>query len=138
MPAPRHTTRVPVRWGDQDALGHVNNARYFTYIEQARIEWLEAIADGEAWPGSADGGPILASAEMQFRRPVVYPATLIVETFAARVGRTSFTLRSELRTDADDALAAEAVVVAVWVDRSGRPMPVPEALRAVLSAGLGG
>ena len=129
-----HVTRIPVRWGDQDALGHVNNARYFTYIEQARIEWLEALADGEAWPNAADGGPILASASMDFRRPVVYPATLVVETFAARAGRTSFTLRSELRVDGAEGVVAEASAVVVWINAStGRSTPLPDVIRQALA-----
>ena len=39
-----HTMRMPIRWGDMDAMGHVNNTVYFRYIEQARISWLDEIA----------------------------------------------------------------------------------------------
>ena len=132
MPDVLHETRISVRWGDQDALGHVNNASYFTYIEQARIEWMESITKDEPWPAAAVGGPILASASMQFRRPVVYPATVRVLSYTAHVGRTSFTVRNELRTQADGALAAEATAVVVWVDRDGRPTPLPPTLREAL------
>ena len=132
MPSPLHSTRVAVRWGDQDALGHVNNARYFTYIESARIEWMATLSEGDAWPGAPDTGPILASAAMEFRRPVVYPATLVVDTFVARVGRSSFTLRSELRTEVDGDLAAEATAVVVWVGADGRSTPLPDAVRRAL------
>ena len=47
MTGPRllvHTSTQPIRWGDMDALGHVNNTVYFRYMEQARIEWLFAYA----------------------------------------------------------------------------------------------
>ena len=40
-PNPVHTTTVPIRWGDMDAQGHVNNTVYFRYMEQARVEWFE-------------------------------------------------------------------------------------------------
>ena len=45
MPVLLHTARLPVRWGDQDPLGHVNNARFFTYFEQARIDYFDAVLD---------------------------------------------------------------------------------------------
>jgi acyl-CoA thioester hydrolase len=37
-----HVTHIPIRWGDMDAYGHVNNTVYFRYMEQARVEWLES------------------------------------------------------------------------------------------------
>ena len=41
-----HITKMPIRWGDMDAYGHVNNTIYFRYMEQARVEWIEdMIAD---------------------------------------------------------------------------------------------
>ncbi|TMG85764.1 MAG: acyl-CoA thioesterase, partial [Betaproteobacteria bacterium] len=42
---PAHTTKVPIRWGDMDAQGHVNNTVYFRYMEQARIEWLAGVRE---------------------------------------------------------------------------------------------
>ncbi len=39
-----HVARMPIRWGDMDMMGHVNNAKYFTYIETARIDWFTSIA----------------------------------------------------------------------------------------------
>ena len=43
-----HTSRLPIRWGDMDALGHVNNTVYFRYMEQARIEWVRALFPAHA------------------------------------------------------------------------------------------
>lgn len=134
MPAPLHSTRIAVRWGDQDALGHVNNARYFTYIESARIEWMASLQEGSPWPGAPQTGPILASASMEFRRPVVYPATVVIDTFVARIGRSSFSLRSELRTEADGALVADATAVVVWIGADGDSTPLPTAVREALNA----
>ncbi len=133
MPDPLYTVRVPVRWGDQDALGHVNNTLYLRYVEQARIEFLESLADG-GWPGAPDSGPILAAAELQFKRPIHYPATVVVSIHSAGPGRTSFPLDSVLSVEGDeDTVYAEVEATLVWVDRrTGRPTPLPEALRAAL------
>ena len=135
MPAPLYTARIPVRWGDQDALGHVNNTVYLRYVEQARIEFLESLAD-EGWPGAPDTGPILAAAELQFRRPIHYPATVVVNVFSAGPGRTSFPLDSVLTVEGDEeTVYADVKATLVWVDsRTGRPTPLPDVIREALAA----
>lgn len=131
--APLYTTRIPVRWGDMDALGHVNNTAYLIYVEQARIECLERLP-GSPWPGTDAEGPLLVSVEMTYRKPVRYPATVRVEVQADGVGRTSFALLNRLTVEGDTAtLYAEARTVLVWVDHAtGRPTPVPPAMREAL------
>ena len=131
MPEPLHTARIPVRWSDMDALGHVNNAVYHTFYEQARIEWFQRLADGGDWPGAPRTGPVLAAVEAQFKRPVVYPATVVVRLSAGSVGRTSLPLDCELTVEGDeDTVYATARTVLVWIDLdSGRAVRLPEAIR---------
>ena len=125
-----YTTHVPVRWGDMDALGHVNNARYFTYAEQARIEWLDSVFP-DGWD---DGGPILASIGAQFKRPMHHPATVEVRVQGGEPGRTSMPQTYEMRVDGETVCVVEAVLV--WVSReTGRPTPLPDALRKAASGG---
>ena len=125
-----HTCTLPVRWGDMDALGHVNNAVYFTYAEQARLEWLHAVQP-EAW---AELGPILASISADFKRPVVYPATVEIRVLAGEAGRTSLRQRYAMTVDGEDVCEVEAVLV--WVSReTGRPVPLPDNVRAAASGG---
>ena len=130
LPMPDYTARIPVRWGDQDALGHVNNAAYLTYVEQARIEYLEGLAGGR-WPGHPDTGPVLVAAEVEFKRPIVYPATVLVAVTAGEPGRTSLRLDSVLTLERDEGtVCAEVRATLVWVDRrTGRPVPLPDVLR---------
>ena len=131
MPALLHTARFPVRWGDQDALGHVNNAAYLTYTEQARIEALDRLLPG-SW--TEDAGPILAAIRVDFKRPIVYPATVIVRVFGGEPGRTSFPQPYEILVEGEDAVYATAEAVLVWVSReTGRPVPLPDALRDALA-----
>jgi acyl-CoA thioester hydrolase len=83
-------TMVEVRFADTDAMGHVNNAAYLTYVEAARIAWWTATT-GEALerePGRAEG-LILAEAELAFRAPLFFGETVTIETRATRIGRTS-------------------------------------------------
>ena len=82
---------VDVRWGDMDAFGHVNNAKYFTYCESARIRYFEEL-DLEAYREHESHGPAVVSATCNFIRQVHYPATLDVGVRAAKIGRSSFTL----------------------------------------------
>jgi len=85
-----HRTSAEVRFADTDAMGHVNNAVYLTFVELARIGWWKA-ATGEALEREAgrDRGLILAEAEVAFRSPVFFGETVVVETRAGRIGRTS-------------------------------------------------
>lgn len=133
MPVLLHTARLPVRWGDQDPLGHVNNARFFTYFEQARIEALDRLLAG-GWV--EDAGPILASITCDFKRPVVHPANLIVRVYGGAPGRTSFPQTYELTVEGDEeTIYAHAEATLVWVARAtGRPTPLPDALRDALTA----
>ena len=125
-----YTARIPVRWGDMDALGHVNNTLYFRYFEQARIEALHEAFNG-AWPEG--GGPILAATSAEFKRPIRFPATALVRVYAESPGRTSFSHRYELTLEGDEeTLYATSEARLVWVDESGRPTPLPDVFRATL------
>src|SRR5271169_2382345 len=83
-----HVENMPIRWGDMDALGHVNNTVYFRYMEQARIEWLHAYAAelGGAWVGQ---GPVIVNASCTFLEPLIYPGEVEVAMFLGKAGRTS-------------------------------------------------
>ncbi|WP_374357608.1 acyl-CoA thioesterase [Chitinimonas sp.] len=122
----------PMRWGDMDALGHLNNAMYFRFLEEARVRWLEA----HGWGVRPDAGcgAILAATSCQFRTPLVYPGDIRVETHVSRIGNSSFTLSHRIsRQDNPEQTAAEAEAVVVWCDyASGRSQPLPDALRSAL------
>ncbi len=119
-------TPVPLRWSDLDAFNHVNNARYLTFLEQARIEWFETI--GEAWVTEASA-PVVASATLNFKRPIEYPASVFVELFTEKLGNSSVVIGHRI-VAADGALHCDGNVVAVWVGRrDGRPTALPDGVR---------
>ncbi|WP_269531808.1 thioesterase family protein [Chitinimonas sp. BJYL2] len=126
------TERFPMRWGDMDALGHLNNTLYFRFCEETRVRWLDA--RGWRVDTAAGAGPILAATSCQFRVPLVYPCDIRIETSVARIGNSSFTLRHRIcRDDQPDITAAEAEAVIVWCDyASGSSLPLPDALRQQL------
>ncbi len=134
---------IPVQWGDMDSVGHVNNARYFTYCESARIRFFEEVGLPEHW--SQQQGPALVSASCNFYRQVHYPAQLEVGVRAIKVGKSSFTLEYALfrvdekaakRSNATEDLVAQGESVVVWVDfEEGKSKPLPEELRGRIEAG---
>lgn len=117
---------IPLRWSDMDAFNHVNNARYLTFLEQARIEWFETI--GEPWV-TENSAPVVASATLNFKRPIEYPANVFVELFTEKLGNSSVVIGHRI-VDADGGLHCDGSVVAVWIDRhSGKPTPLPAGVR---------
>ena len=119
-------TPIALRWSDLDALNHVNNARYLTFLEQARIEWFDTV--DEPWM-TDEFGPVVATATLNFRRPIEYPASIAVELFTERLGNTSVTIGHRI-VAADGTVHCDGHVVAVWIDRrSGKPVPLPAAVR---------
>lgn len=117
---------IALRWSDLDAFKHVNNARYFTFLEQARIDWFETI--DEPWV-TEDSAPVVASATLNFKRPIEYPAQVFVELFTEKLGNSSVTIGHRI-VAADGGLHCDGHVVAVWVDRaSGKPVRLPAEVR---------
>lgn len=123
---------LPVLWGDQDALGHVNNVVYFRWFEAARIRYMEAL--GRA-VGRGPRGPILASTACSFAAPVHYPDTIAVEIGAVRVGTKSFAFALRVTSRASGAVVATGEAVMVWFDYArGESIPVDAELRAAIEA----
>ena len=125
---------MPVRWGDMDALGHVNNIVYLQYFEQSRIEWAESLGRALDQKGES---MILLKSSVTYLKPLVYPAALVIRLYAGPVGGSSFTLYNDLFVKGEEATpVAEAEFVIVWFDyRTGKSAKVPQALRALLEAG---
>jgi acyl-CoA thioester hydrolase len=131
-----HVERMRMRWGDMDALGHMNNTVYFRYLEQARISWFDRIgADYKTLPE----GPILGSIACRFILPAVYPADLEVTLLAGQPRRSTFSLYSEIREHDDHArVYARAEAVMVWIDlKDGKSRPLPDWMRALLPVQTG-
>ena len=129
----RHRTTLGVRFRDIDAFGHVNNAVFFSYVEQARIRYLLDVLDTDE---PFDRLPlILARVALDFRAPIFFGDEVTVETRVDRIGRSS--IRMSHRMTAGDAgrLVGDVDTVLVTYDyERSEPMPVPRDWRALISA----
>jgi len=122
-PGSRYDCDLELRWGDLDALNHLNNTIYFRLMEEARIRML--LACGMPLPGERVA--ILAHASCDFLRSLTYPATVRVTHVLARVGRSSMEFELSLaRADDPGTVYAKGRNVLVWTDAAaGRSEPWP-------------
>ena len=127
-----NVARIPIRWGDMDAYGHVNNTVYFRFMEQARVEWIEAL-QVPVRPGGA--GPVIINASCTFLIPMNYPGMVEVRTFVGAIGRSSCQTYVEMRIEGDERIFAEGAAKVVWMDtQTGKSVPLPDHVRASLEA----
>jgi acyl-CoA thioester hydrolase len=130
-----HRMTLPLRWGDMDAMGHINNTLYFRYFEIVRLDWLFSVGAAKADEGGTGEGPIIVNAFCNFLRQLKYPGDIEVKMFTANLGRSSFDTFHELRrADETGVVVAEGGAKVVWTDYAqGRSAPLPEALRALVA-----
>jgi acyl-CoA thioester hydrolase len=126
--------RMAIRWGDMDAMGHVNNTVYFKYMETARIAWFEQIGGA---PSPEGEGPVIVNANCTFLKQLKYPGEIEVTTFVGPPGRSSFQVTHEIRLVGADGKAgdlyAEGGAKTVWVNmQAEKSVPLPDAVRALL------
>ena len=129
---PIFSTHFAMRWSDMDALGHVNNAMYFTYMEQARIAWFQQLNLGNI-NIQAKEGPILANASCTFLKPILYPNEITVSITVNTPGRTSVHTHYHIGVagQPDDYAHGEATIV--WMNYlKQQPTPIPPTLRTQL------
>lgn len=110
-----------------DALGHVNNAIYARWLEQARIAYFQRVG----LLGAGTVGPILARQAIDFVEPVTYPDTVTVSVGVSRIGTTSITLSYLCTSQAKQGavvMKAESVIV-VFDYAEGKKTPVSDELR---------
>jgi acyl-CoA thioester hydrolase len=128
MAAVTHVEQV--RFRDLDPMGHVNNAVFLTYIEEARAALLAEVG---AATGLEDMNMIVARVEIDFRAPVRFGQEVEISVHASRFGTKSFDLDYELRVDGE--VVAEAKSVQVAYDYARRePVPLPADWREKLTA----
>ena len=127
-----HDMVIPIRWGDMDAMGHVNNAMYFRYLETVRIEWLHRAAGK---PDLAGNGPIIVNAFCNFIRQLEYPGDVRAKLYVANPGRTSFdTFITLERTDQPGVVYANGGATTVWIDfPRQKAVPLPDRVRALIA-----
>ena len=123
---------LPVRWGDMDAMRHVNNAAYFRYLETIRIDWMQSIG---APPNPEGEGVLIVNAFCNFYRQLDYPADVLLKMYVSDPGRSSFESWATMeRSDQPGVVHAAGGATMVWVDfPKQKSAPLPDWLRAAVS-----
>ena len=121
-----HVERIPIRWGDMDAMGHVNNTVYFRYMEQTRISWFDTLVpEEEAWKST---GLVIANASCNFKRPINYPGTVEVQLSIGEPGGSSVPTFYELLVDGE--VHADGAATVVFIDMAKqKPVRIPQGIR---------
>jgi acyl-CoA thioester hydrolase len=118
----RHQLRV--RFRDCDLFGHVNNAVFFTYMEEARwYYWRELTGDA---PHDRLPGLILAREECDFIRPALPGERLDIWVGTTKIGRASMVLDCEMLDERGQAVAKGKAVVVAYDYSSAKPVPLPD------------
>jgi acyl-CoA thioester hydrolase len=122
--------RIEIRWSDMDAYGHVNNATYLTYLEEARDEWMQRVLED-----SEQAGFVLARVAIDFRKELTQDDDIVVaRCVPTRLGRSSIHTHEEVLFE-DGTISAEAEAVIIATDahsRESRPLSAAE--RAAVDA----
>lgn len=124
---------IEVRFRDIDALGHVNNAVYFSYIEHARIRYMQNLGLMPTRPDEATF--ILAEATCQFKAPVPYGMPLVVQVRVTEVRNSSFLMDYSIEEQGTGRVMASGQSVNVAYDyAAGQSIPIPAEWRARIEA----
>ncbi len=128
-----HTMIIPIRWGDLDAMGHVNSTVYFRYFESVRIDWMHGLGGA---PNPDGEGPVIVNAFCTFAKQLEFPGHVVAQHFVANPGRTSIETYFTLAREEDPAtLCTTGGARMVWVDsRTSKAVPLPAWLRASAGA----
>ena len=124
---------LPIRWGDMDAMGHVNNTIYFRYLEIARIDWLRSIS---AEPNPSGHGPVIVNAFCNFYKQLEFPGDIVVKMYASDPTRTTFETWATIeRVDQLGEVYAAGGATTIWVDfPRQKAETLPDWLRELVTA----
>ncbi|HLF66902.1 MAG TPA: thioesterase family protein, partial [Gammaproteobacteria bacterium] len=119
------THLIPMRWVDMDAYQHMNNARYFDYMAEARVIFFQNIMKDPLTRY------VLVHVACDFKKPLVYPKTIFIKQYFTGMTRTTFTFHHTFHDHDDkDSVCALGESVIVCVDaHTSRPVIVPDNVR---------
>ena len=125
-------THIAVRWGDMDAMGHVNNATYFRYMETARIDWFRSIG---CVPDAQGEGPVIVNAFCNFYRQFEYPDEVLLKMYVSDPGRTTFESWATMEKVAEPGVVCAAGgATTIWVNfPQQKAVGLPDWIRAIVS-----
>lgn len=122
---------IPIRWGDMDALGHVNNTTYFRYLESGRVDWLRSL---NCSMDAKDEGVVVVNAFCNFYKQLEYPGDVLLKMYVSDPGRTTFeTWATMERADQPGVIYAAGGATTIWVDVANKKAKnLPDWLRTLV------
>jgi len=129
----KYHTFLQIRYGDLDTLGHVNNSRFLTYIEQARVAYFH---DRQMWDGQLSSlGLIVAKVTVEYKLPLhVEDGGVDVWTRVKQLGNKSFTMQHIIMRQADGEVASIGEVIMVTYDYDAQQtIPIPQQWRDAIT-----
>ncbi|MGO8954148.1 MAG: acyl-CoA thioesterase [Rhodomicrobium sp.] len=128
-----HFTKLSTRWMDNDVYGHVNNVVYYSFFDTAVNQHL--ILSGCLDVQNSPVIGLVVETSCRYFRSIAFPDTVHVGMRVAKLGTSSVRYEIAIFVNSEDSAAAEGHFVHVYVDRaSNRPVPIPDAVRALLSS----
>ena len=123
---------LPIRWGDMDAMGHVNNVSYFRYLETCRLDWFNSLGIKASPKGL---GPIIANGFCNFYREFAYPGNVLMKLYTSDPSRTTFEAWTTLEDAANPGtIMAEGGATVIWVDFAVmRAVTLPDEVRQLVT-----
>jgi acyl-CoA thioester hydrolase len=127
-----HEMTVPIRWGDMDAMGHVNNTIYFRYLEIIRVEWLHQY---NAAPSPEGQGPVIVNAFCNFYKQLEYPGDVLLKMYVSDPARTTFETWATMELASNPGVIhAAGGATTIWVDfPKQKAVELPDWLREVVT-----
>jgi acyl-CoA thioester hydrolase len=124
--------RIPIRWGDMDAMNHVNNTTYFRYLETIRIDWMRSIG---CQPDPQGEGPVIVNAFCSFYKQFEYPGDVLVKMYVSDPGRSTFETWATMERGEDPGvICAAGGATTIWVNyRAQKSATLPDWMRAHLA-----
>ncbi len=129
----KHSTPIQLRFVDMDAFGHINNANFLTYLEEARIKYLDDIIHWDY--GWSKNAIIMARAEIDFKAPAHFKDEILILTRCSKLGNKSFTLEYKMiktESGTEIILAAATTVVVMYNYEINSSIKIPEAWREAI------
>lgn len=128
----QHHITITVRFADLDAMGHLNHAKYLTYMEQARILYIRDVCGFEGtWQAM---GMILARVTCDYHLPVAFGDTISIYTRCSRLGGKSFDLSYVLVNSKNEQVATGQTVMVTFDYQANASMPIPDDWRTAMMA----
>ena len=123
---------IPIRWGDMDAMGHVNNTIYFRYLEQLRVDWLNSVNCKLDPKGE---GVVIVNAFCNFYKQLEFPGEVLLKMYVSDPGRTTFETWGTMElVDQPGVIYAAGGATTIWVDfPKQKAQTLPDWLRALVS-----